>query len=139
MRTRTIMTVAILSAGCGTSGTTRQAPASGPTAPAAPATVATTTTTAPAPAPTTTVLAVPAPVTAAAAPMATNDPAALKRLAMELREAAPADVGARLAHFRPLCNAQGFPLVGNLVTKSMSPEAQPITAFCADVRTRIGR
>ncbi len=137
MRTRTIMTVAILSAGCGTSGTTRQAPASGPTAPAAPATVATTTTTAPAP--TTTVLAVPAPVTAAAAPMATNDPAALQRLATELRAAAPADVSARLTHFRPLCDAEGFPLVGNLVTKSMSPESRPITAFCADVRTRAGR
>ena len=128
MRTRTIMTVALLSAGCGTSGTPRQAPATRPTA------AATTPPTGPAPAVATTVMVVPAPVTAASAPTSTLGPDQLELLAAELTGAAPEQVQAQLAHFRPLCDAQGYPLVGNLVTKGGGPPR--VAAFCADVRGR---
>ena len=127
MRTRTIMTVALLSAGCGTSGTPRQAPATRPTTPAAAP--------APAPAVATTVMAVPAPVTASSAPASTLGPDQLQRLARELRDTDPEQVPAQLAHFRPLCDAQGFPLVGNLATKSVNPGG--VTSFCADIRSRL--
>lgn len=138
MRTRTIMTVAILSAaGCGTTGAARQAQAPMPVDAAPPtATVAA----APTPAPAPTVTAVPAPVIAssvATAPAAPLTPGQLEDLAVELRGADPKTVAVQLAHFRPLCDAQGYPLVGNLMTKSIDDTPGPITAYCADVRARM--
>jgi hypothetical protein len=41
---------------------------------------------------------------------------------------------ARAGHFRPLCDADGYPLVGNVVTKAPSG-VQP-SEFCADVRAK---
>ena len=40
----------------------------------------------------------------------------------------------REAHFRPLCDADGYPLVGNVLTKAPSG-VQP-SVFCADVRAK---
>jgi hypothetical protein len=133
MRTRTIMTVALLSAaGCGTSGSTRTAAATEPAETwSSPDTVAEP---AAAPAPVT-VTAVPAPVTAAATPAAPAPAVTLHELANELRNTDPAVVAVRLQHFRPLCDAKGFPLVGNLVTKS-GAGGQPIESFCADLRAK---
>jgi hypothetical protein len=36
-----------------------------------------------------------------------------------------------VAHFRPLCDKDGYPLVGNVIRKSMG--YQP-SAFCAEIR-----
>lgn len=133
MRTRTIMTVALLAAGCGTSGGARPAPAARAETQA---TAAPTPTPAPAP---TTVTALPAPVTAAAAarpatPAATVPLGAeqLKGLAEELRYADQRAASFDREHFRPLCDAQGYPLVGNLITKSVGPG--PVEYFCTSVR-----
>jgi len=38
---------------------------------------------------------------------------------------------AQVDHFRPLCDAEGYPLVGNVATKSIG--LQP-SAFCEEVR-----
>jgi hypothetical protein len=40
---------------------------------------------------------------------------------------------ARVAHFRPLCDKDGYPLVGNVIRKS--PGYQP-SAFCAEIRKK---
>jgi hypothetical protein len=40
---------------------------------------------------------------------------------------------AAAAHFRPLCDAEGYPLVGNVLRKTMKTLYQP-KDFCADVR-----
>ncbi len=127
MRTRTIMTVAILAVGGGT-GCTRQAPAT--------RTVAVAPTPAATPAVATTVTAVPAPVIAVSAPRPADDSMNLFQLADELRATEPALVAARTAHFRPLCDGDGYPVVGNLVTKSMQPDPPVVAAFCADVRAQ---
>jgi hypothetical protein len=145
MRVRTIMTVAILSAGCGTSGTTRQDRAGTPAVAApAPSTIAAAAPPAAAAAPATSptsVIAVAAPVTASSAPA--PRPAApsrqqLELLASELRSTEPTQVATRVAHFRPLCDAEGYPLVGNLAMKSARPPT-PVADFCASVRSGSAR
>jgi hypothetical protein len=42
---------------------------------------------------------------------------------------------AKETHFRPLCDEEGYPLVGNLVRKSPGQPFQP-SAFCAEVRAK---
>jgi hypothetical protein len=37
-------------------------------------------------------------------------------------------------HFRPLCDKEGYPLVGNMVRKVPGEQYQP-SAFCAELRT----
>lgn len=57
----------------------------------------------------------------------------LLALAEELGSTEKDQALARLPYFRPLCDADGYPLVGNLVRKGAT--YQP-SAFCADVRAR---
>jgi hypothetical protein len=40
---------------------------------------------------------------------------------------------AAMAHFRPLCDAAGYPLVGNVASKAPTPVLQP-SELCAEVR-----
>ncbi len=61
------------------------------------------------------------------------DNAALVALRSELDRAGHEAAMARVAHFRPLCDKDGYPLVGNLVRKV--PSYGP-TKFCASVRDR---
>jgi hypothetical protein len=50
-----------------------------------------------------------------------------------------AAVVAAMAHFRPLCDAEGYPLVGNVSSKwNNNPPMQP-SAFCAVVREKEGK
>jgi len=44
-------------------------------------------------------------------------------------------VSANVAHFRPLCDAQGYPVVGNVMRKDSG--YQP-SRFCSDLRVRTG-
>lgn len=39
-------------------------------------------------------------------------------------------------HFRPLCDKDGYPLVGNLNRKGPGPPGAAPSAFCAGVRTK---
>ncbi len=43
---------------------------------------------------------------------------------------------AQKAHFRPLCDAEGFPVVGNVMRKA---PGYPVSSFCAAVRENKGR
>ena len=61
------------------------------------------------------------------------DNAALVALRDELDSAGHDAAMARVAHFRPLCDKDGYPLVGNLVRKG--PSYGP-ARFCASVRDR---
>ncbi|MFO0744523.1 MAG: hypothetical protein U1F43_02480 [Myxococcota bacterium] len=56
---------------------------------------------------------------------------ALLALRADLLAAERSDALAHMKVYRPLCDADGYPLVGNLATKS--PGLQP-SAFCAAVR-----
>lgn len=71
---------------------------------------------------------------AVAAPL--PDEAALEEV-LELRDALSAgtqdDALRQLPRFRPLCDADGYPLVGNVIRKG--PSTQP-SWFCEQVRTR---
>lgn len=79
-----------------------------------------------------------APSTASAAPTASGPPdPALIGLAGELTGLSIDDAMKQTAHFRPLCDAKGYPVVGNLPAKSPGPpNAQPST-FCAEVRKKL--
>jgi hypothetical protein len=71
------------------------------------------------------------------APSDENAPPELLSLRAELAAAEPATALARMPHFRPLCDAEGYPLVGNVANKAPgaapSPGLQP-SQFCAKVR-----
>lgn len=84
------------------------------------------------------------PAPASAAPLAAETPVAtspasarptsnerLVTLREELFASQREDALAKVAHYRPLCDAQGYPLVGNVIRKA--PGYQP-SAFCQDVR-----
>ncbi len=91
---------------------------------------------APPPAPTATALEPPAPsAQALVAPSRPEvDNRELHPLRDELLGAKPSQVIAGAAHFRPLCDNDGYPLVGNVAPgKSMHQVTQP-SAFCATVR-----
>lgn len=62
--------------------------------------------------------------------------AALLALRDKLLELSRAQAQKQATAFRPLCDADGYPLVGNVVRKK--PTLEPST-FCADVRERGGR
>ena len=64
-------------------------------------------------------------------PMSTSP--ALLALQGELSDLQPDAALAQQARFRPLCDAEGYPLVGNLREKGVRIEA---SAFCADVRAK---
>ena len=128
---RKILTVLLLSAGCGTTSTPgkqRQTSAaevpvptvaSASTPPIAPAVVAT-------------------PIVAPAPREPTPD-AELPRALIELRSAlygTERDLAhAPSARFRPLCDAEGYPLVGNIANKG----AHEVGEYCADLRTTLAR
>jgi hypothetical protein len=65
-----------------------------------------------------------------------NDPALLA-LADDLRGEGRERALGEQARFRPLCDSDGYPLVGNVMRKGPGPEAdyQP-SRFCADTRGR---
>jgi hypothetical protein len=71
------------------------------------------------------------------AAMASPDPAPpvldskLLALRDELAPKTPAEMLANQAHFRPLCDKEGYPLVGNLARKS--PDYQ-VSTFCSELR-----
>jgi hypothetical protein len=82
------------------------------------------------------VVTVVVPVQSSAAPQARPSPEddpALLALSNELEQVGRDDAMKRIDHFRPLCDKDGYPLVGNLARKG--PIYGP-TAFCAEVHTR---
>jgi hypothetical protein len=60
-------------------------------------------------------------------------PEPLRALRFALIKAGRAAALAEVVHFRPLCDRDGYPLVGNLANKG--DMYQP-SAFCTDVRQR---
>lgn len=58
----------------------------------------------------------------------------LLALAGELLGADPAKIDA--AHYRPLCDDKGYPLVGNLTTKDPKASGTLVSQFCATVRKK---
>lgn len=75
----------------------------------------------------------PAPGQAAPPERAMSEDPALLALRDELLTSGRAGALAKTAHFRPLCDKDGYPLVGNLVRKTPKPEFQP-SEFCSEVR-----
>jgi hypothetical protein len=75
---------------------------------------------------------------AASVPAARPDDATLATLRTELDGMKREDALAKVAHFRPLCDEAGFPLVGNLARKVQNPSLQP-SEVCAEVRLKKGR
>jgi len=67
--------------------------------------------------------------------MDVNAPKELLALRTELLEAQPEAALTAMAHFRPLCDADGYPLVGNVANKVQTTGLQP-SQFCAEVRKR---
>lgn len=45
---------------------------------------------------------------------------------------------AKVAHFKPLCDKNGYPLVGNLMRKTPEAQYQP-SAFCGELRKQASR
>ena len=73
------------------------------------------------------------------APLASTDPKLLG-LGIELGSTDRAKALANLDHFRPLCDANGYPLVGNFPSKGMEPtNPLPVADVCAQVRNTPGR
>ena len=68
------------------------------------------------------------------APASAESNAVLVALRDELDSAGPDGAMKQIARFKPLCDKEGYPLVGNLVRKG--PSYGP-TAFCAAVRKRV--
>jgi hypothetical protein len=65
-----------------------------------------------------------------------QDPALLA-----LREALSGETRGKVQNpdrFRPLCDKDGYPMVGNMMRKSPNPYYQP-SAFCADLRAQAKR
>lgn len=128
-----ILAVAALSAGCVSSPRAEPPAASASVPPPAPPE----TPAASAPAP-----SAPAPASGDAAdPSGPSDPRGDAARSLDaLRDELEADGDAltRIAHYRPLCDARGYPLVGNVIRKGPSPRVQP-SALCASVRSRSAR
>jgi hypothetical protein len=77
----------------------------------------------------------------AAAPAARrpmSDDPKLLALRDEMTEQRRETVLAQSARFRPLCDKDGYPLVGNVVRKGPSVDYQP-SAFCEDLRKQARR
>jgi hypothetical protein len=67
------------------------------------------------------------------------EPAALVALRSELRQAGPEKALQQTAHFRPLCDGDGYPLVGNVGSSKAAPVAYGPSAFCSKVREQAKR
>lgn len=135
---RKILTVVLLSAGCGASSSRTPAPApavtrvpvldvaAAPQPAAAEPVAAITLVSTPTPAP--------APATPPAIKPDDEQSEALLRLRSELYRASAKDLAAHHAKFRALCDEHGYPVVGNVASKSMRHD---VTGYCADVRTQL--
>lgn len=71
------------------------------------------------------------PAAASPTPPDAEAPKALLQLRNELWEAGRARAAASPAKFRPLCDKDGYPLVGNVANKG---EVYQPSQFCSDVR-----
>ena len=60
----------------------------------------------------------------------------LLTLRAELDQATPETVASKPDHFRPLCDTDGYPLLGNLNRKGPGPPGASPSAFCASVRSK---
>ena len=67
-------------------------------------------------------------------PAAREESPSLVALRDELRAEKIEGARAKMAHYRPLCDKDGYPLVGNVIRKSPKPELQP-SELCAVVRS----
>jgi len=70
------------------------------------------------------------------APAPPPKPSVLETLNEELGRTSLSDARANAAHFRPLCDAEGYPLVGNTIQKTMGATGLTATTFCSDLRGR---
>ena len=64
-------------------------------------------------------------------------PSMIEALREELLPLTPSAAREREDRFRPLCDADGYPLVGNAIQKTIGGPGYQPSAFCADVRSRI--
>ena len=138
---RKILTVVLLSAGCGASSSRALAPtttatrvptpdlaaASNPSA-AEPVAALELVSTPPAPP------RAPAPTTPPAVKPDREQPEEILHLRSELYRADRGELAAHHARFRALCDEHGYPVVGNVASKSMRHD---VSGFCEDVRTQL--
>ena len=60
----------------------------------------------------------------------------LLALREELDRTSGDQIVARQDHFKPLCDKDGYPLVGNIQRKSLPGEGSSPSAFCTTLRTK---
>jgi hypothetical protein len=78
-------------------------------------------------------------VQAAAAPPAPVDKAALEALRDEMNLLTRDKALQQMAHFRPLCDRDGYPLVGNVMRKAPDDEQYRVSQLCEEVRKQAAR
>jgi hypothetical protein len=76
---------------------------------------------------------------AAAAVPAPLDQATLEALRDEMSQLARDEALGKMAHFRPLCDRDGYPLVGNLMRKAPDSEQYLPSQLCEEVRKQASR
>lgn len=130
LTTQKILAVSFIAAGCATQATPEAQSASAPIQ-ELPTTVLVAPPTAQPLIQPASVSAMPTPAAATPAPAESPEKAAYA-LRNELENTTRADVMKRIAHFRPLCDKDGFPVVGNAVRKGQ-PE-YTTSKFCAEIR-----
>jgi len=143
---RKIVTLVLLSAsaGCGASSSRTPAPAPAPSrvpvpevaaAPqVAPGPALATLQLVSSPAPTPAAKPAPAPATPPKVKPDNEQPESMLRLRSELYRADELTLSASHAKFRALCDDNGYPVVGNVASKSMRHD---VTSNCEDVRTKL--
>jgi hypothetical protein len=136
---RKILTVVLLSAsaGCGASASKAPAPAPAPTRLPVPE-VAAAPQVAAEPVATVQLVSSPAPAPAPATPPVIKrdeeQSEAILRLRSELYRSDDLTLNVAHAKFRALCDENGYPVVGNVASKSMKHD---VTSYCEDVRTQL--
>lgn len=137
LTTQKILAVSFIAAGCASQATPEARPASAPMS-EAPTTVSVTP-------PVAQPVIQPASASseatsnAAATPAATTPAPAspdktIYELRSEIERTTREDAMKRVAHFRPLCDKDGFPVVGNTARKGGAPDYSA-SKFCSEIRT----
>lgn len=78
------------------------------------------------------------PTTSTPAPSARSEDPKLVALRDELASTKESEALSNLTRFQPLCDKDGYPLVGNLARKAPGDGLAP-SALCAEVRKKKGR
>ena len=134
---RKILTVVLLSAGCGASSSRTPAPTPTPSRLPVPDIAAAPDNTVPQPVAALQLVSSPAVAPPATPPAIKSDdtqPENMLRLRSDLYRASELELNVAHAKFRALCDENGYPVVGNVASKSMRHD---VSSYCQEVRTQL--